>query len=202
MSKNAYTLGDMVEDIGDIFRAQETHVGRARAAEACLRRALGNPGFLESCPGYDPAQTNVNLHKDPGLGFVVQATTIKPGLFRMPHDHGPVMWNIYGLYRNEGVQRIYRRFDDGSREGYAEAEMLGEYTLRQGDTYALFPGDIHQDGNVSNADCISIVLRERSNRTARNVFYPERRLVKACTDAIPFVRTAADYPPFFADAPH
>jgi len=195
----AYTLQDMVGALQETFRAQQGHMATARGAEECLRRALRTPSFLEACPTFDPTQTNVNLHKDPEFGFVIQATTIQPGLFRMPHDHGPVRWNVYGAYRNQTTQRLYRRFDDGLKEGYAEAEMVGEYRLSEGETYMLLPGDIHQDGNLGAANSTSIVIRERSNREFRNIFYPERRLVKSTKEGIPFTRSLADFEAYFSD---
>lgn len=193
----AYTLNDMVGALQEAFRARQGYMATARGAEECLKRALRTPGFLEACPAFDPAQTNVTLYKDPEFGFVIQATTIKPGLFRMPHDHGPVRWSVYGAYRNQTVQRLYRRFDDGMKEGYAEVERVGEYRLSAGETYMLLPGDIHQDGNPGTANSTSIVIRERSNREFRNVFYPERRLVKSTKEGIPFAKGEADYHAYF-----
>ena len=194
-----YTLNDMVGALQEAFRAQQGYVATARIADECLRRALRTPDFLEACPAFDRAQTNVNLYKDPEFGFVIQATTIKPGLFRMPHDHGPVRWSVYGAYRNQTVQRLYRRFDDGMKDGYAEVERAGECRLSEGETSMLLPGDIHQDGNPGAAHSTSIVIRERSNREFRNVFYPERRLVKSTKEGIPFAKSFADFDAYFLD---
>jgi len=195
----AYTLNEVVGALQDAFRAQQGYMATARVAQECLWRALRAPGFLEACPAFDPAQTNVSLYKDAEFGFVIQATSITPGLFRMPHDHGPVRWNVYGAYRNQTTQRLYRRFDDGMKEGYAEVEMVGEYRLAEGETHMLLPGDIHQDGNLGATNSTSIVIRERSNREFRNVFYPERQLVKSTKGAIPFAKSLADFDAYFVN---
>ncbi len=91
--------------------------------------------------------------------------------------------------------------DDGSREGHAVLEPAGGYSIERGETGAFLVEDIHQDGNVSLGPSASIIIRERDPREiVRNVFYPEKNLVKTVKSGNLLVRSQADYDTFFADA--
>ncbi len=62
--------------------------------------------------------------------------------------------------------------------------------------------EIVQKGrNVSSGPSASIIIRERDPREiVRNVFYPEKNLVKTVKSGNLLVRSQADYDTFFGDA--
>jgi predicted metal-dependent enzyme (double-stranded beta helix superfamily) len=74
------------------------------------------------------------------------------GIFtvKFPHDvvvpvHNHGTWEIVGVYEGELDYQSYRRLDDGSREGYAELEVVENRVLGPGDfsVVPLPPHDIH-----------------------------------------------------------
>jgi hypothetical protein len=195
-----YTLADLVADVRDIVKEGGPDRAMADRVQACLERALRSPDFLESCPGYTPQAGNLRLYKDPDLGFIIGSSVMEPGFLRMPHDHGAIRWSIYGTYSNSFVQRLWRRTDDGSQPGRASVEVAEEVTVPAGRAYALLPGDIHQDLNLSDKPAVSIIIRERDNReTPRDVFYPERGLVKTPTGGTLLYRSRQDVNEYFAE---
>src|SRR6185369_8120560 len=59
-----------------------------------------------------------------------------------PHDHG--VWEAVGIYRGKISHTVYQRKDDGSKEGYAELEVVDDRFLGDGNTAILAePADIH-----------------------------------------------------------
>jgi predicted metal-dependent enzyme (double-stranded beta helix superfamily) len=74
------------------------------------------------------------------------------------HDH--LAWGLVGVYRGEQAETIYRRVDDGSREGHAELEVTREHHIRTGELYTLLPplDDIHFVTTVSQGASVSLHL--------------------------------------------
>ena len=59
-----------------------------------------------------------------------------------PHDHG--VWEGFSVYRGRVQHRVYRRADDGTREGFAELETLRDDIMGVGDVAIVAPpADIH-----------------------------------------------------------
>jgi len=59
-----------------------------------------------------------------------------------PHDHG--VWETLGLYSGRLRHTVYDRKDDGSREGYAELEVIDDRVLEAGDMAIVAPpAEIH-----------------------------------------------------------
>src|SRR5207237_5711532 len=55
------------------------------------------------------------------------------------HDH--LAWGLVGLYRGEQAETVFRRVDDGRREGVAELEVVERRLLRRGGIYHLLRPD-------------------------------------------------------------
>ena len=62
---------------------------------------------------------------------------------RVPtHDHG--VWEAMAIYTGAFEHTVYKRTDDGSKEGHAQLEPIEERTLRPGEVTVLVPpDDIH-----------------------------------------------------------
>jgi 3-mercaptopropionate dioxygenase len=108
------------------------------------------------------------------------ALVVPPGARTPVHDH--LAWGLVGIYRGKQNETIYRRLDDGSREGRAELEIKRRQTLNAGQFYALLPpeDDIHYVETVSDTPSISIHLL--ANDTAcvwRHRYEPEAHTVTA-----------------------
>ena len=59
-----------------------------------------------------------------------------------PHDHG--VWEALGLYSGQLRHTVYDRKDDGSKEGYAELEVIDDRILEPKDMVIVAPpAEIH-----------------------------------------------------------
>jgi len=59
-----------------------------------------------------------------------------------PHDHG--VWEALGLYSGQLRHTVYDRKDDGSKEGYAELEVIDNRVLQPKDMAIVAPpAEIH-----------------------------------------------------------
>ena len=59
-----------------------------------------------------------------------------------PHDHG--IWEALGLYSGQLKHTVYDRKDDGSKEGYAELEIIDDRVLHPKDMAIVAPpAEIH-----------------------------------------------------------
>ncbi len=105
---------------------------------------------------------------------------VPPGASTPIHDH--LAWGLIGLYRGRQAETVYRRTDDGSRDGIADLEVSKRHTVETGELYPLLPpaGDIHMVTTISDVPSISIHLL--ANDTAcvwRHSFDPEAHTVAA-----------------------
>ncbi|MGE0462377.1 MAG: hypothetical protein AB7Q16_13495 [Vicinamibacterales bacterium] len=96
------------------------------------------------------------------------------------HDH--LAWGLIGVYRGRQDETVYRRLDDGTKEGHARLEVARRQTMETGEFYALLPprDDIHFVKTVSDVPSISIHLL--ANDTAcvwRHRFDPAAGTVQA-----------------------
>ncbi|WP_437591352.1 hypothetical protein [Sorangium sp. So ce1000] len=88
---------------------------------------------------HEEAPASRELYRDAKHGFVLQAHTEQPGLYRPPHDHGR-SWVIYALQRGEIAMSTYARVETGAGIQLVKRD---ETLLRAGQAQLFLPGDIH-----------------------------------------------------------
>jgi predicted metal-dependent enzyme (double-stranded beta helix superfamily) len=147
----------------DIYTALEAHQGNMPAAQRevvpILRRLAGEKDLLEiGLPRESSHGTEGSwLYWDGEIGIF--SVRFPHGVIVPVHNHGT--WEIVGVYAGELDYRSYRRLDDGSREGYAELEVVEDRVLRPGDfgVVPLPPHDIHgfhpRNGDMSMIGVVS-----------------------------------------------
>jgi predicted metal-dependent enzyme (double-stranded beta helix superfamily) len=105
---------------------------------------------------------------------------VVPGWRSTPvHDH--LAWGLVGLYRGEQAETVFRRLDDGSREGVAELQTVGRNMLQRGGIYDLIPpdGDIHSVVTIGEEPSVSIhLLANDAGCIWRHAFDPPTRTVR------------------------
>ena len=128
-----------------------------------LEALLRDPAFLARWCS-DDAEAGVRvIWEDPETGLRVMQHIYVDGKTSPPHDHGD-SWAVYGQAVEWTDMTVWKRLDDGSREGYAELEAENTYRLDPGMAGIFHPGEIHQihfpDGarfiRVTGADLGSI----------------------------------------------
>lgn len=94
------------------------------------------------------------LHEEPDHSLAVVAVCWLPGRETPPHNHGTwaVVAGVDGSERNI----FWRRLDDGTREGYAELERIGEKAIGVGEVLAMPTGTIHSVANDTSATTLSL----------------------------------------------
>jgi predicted metal-dependent enzyme (double-stranded beta helix superfamily) len=162
----------------DIYTALEAHQGNMPAAQRevvpILRRLAGEKDLLEiGLPRESSHGTEGSwLYWDSDIGIF--SARFPHGVVVPVHNHGT--WEIVGVYEGELDYRSYRRLDDGSREGYAELEVVEDRVLRPGDfaVVPLPPHDIHgfhpRNGDMSIIGVVSGDFAEE-----RLYFDPDQR---------------------------
>lgn len=106
---------------------------------------------------YQSADPNdIILYRSPSRLFSVRAFIWQPGAMNYVHDHGA--WGIVGACFNQTKEKKFRRLDDGSREGFAELEVVSEAILSPGETTYVLPlnDGIHQMAAMHDLASISI----------------------------------------------
>lgn len=128
-----------------------------------LEALLQDEAFLAAYCG-DDAEAGVRpIWDDAATGLRVMQHIYVDGKTSPPHDHGD-SWAVYGQAIEWTDMTVWKRLDDGSREGHAELERENTYRLDPGMAGIFHPGEIHQihfpDGarfiRVTGADLGSI----------------------------------------------
>lgn len=144
MLRSRYSPGRCARDI---YAALEAYKGDMPAAQRevmpLLQRLADEDDLLEiGLPREgNHAGESTWLYWDTEIGIF---TAHFPHDVAVPvHNHGT--WEIVGVYRGELDYQSYRRLDDGSREGYAELEIVEDRLMESGDfsVVPLPPDDIH-----------------------------------------------------------
>jgi predicted metal-dependent enzyme (double-stranded beta helix superfamily) len=177
----------LIEETERLTHTIADDAARVEALRPAFARLLGAEGWLPD----EYAQPDEKSGMGGGIGqyalyraedgsLCLFALVVPPGSRTPVHDH--LAWGLVGIYRGAQDETVYRRLDDGSREGRAALEVEREQTLERGELYALLPphGDIHYVKTVSDTPSVSIHLL--ANDTAcvwRHRFEPAAGTVQA-----------------------
>jgi predicted metal-dependent enzyme (double-stranded beta helix superfamily) len=98
------------------------------------------------------------LYRSAARDLTLVSLVLPLGASTPVHDH--LAWGLVGLYGGEQEEWVYRRMDDGGRNGEAELTEVETRHLRAGDFYELLPpdGDIHRVQALGEEPSISIHL--------------------------------------------
>ncbi len=81
------------------------------------------------------------LSEEPDHSYAFYASSPRPGHSAPPHNH--TTWAVIVGVRGREHNKLYRRTDDGSREGFAQVEVARAVDIVPGTGLALMPDDIH-----------------------------------------------------------
>jgi predicted metal-dependent enzyme (double-stranded beta helix superfamily) len=88
-----------------------------------------------------------------------------------PHDHG--VWEALGLYSGQLKHTVYDRKDDGSKEGYAELEVIDHRVLQPGEMAIVAPpAEIHGFTALTD-DTWTVTIVGGPYKLDRSYFKPE-----------------------------
>jgi predicted metal-dependent enzyme (double-stranded beta helix superfamily) len=149
-----------------------------RVRPIARRTVAGRDGWLrDAMCRPDPVQGFgiYVLHEEHNHDLAVLIASWLPNRGTPPHDHGT--WAVVAALIGTERNTMWRRVDDGTREGYADLRRSGERMLTCGGILAMRSGAVHSVHNDSDRISVSLHIYGRHvNHTQRSKFDPERRL--------------------------
>ncbi|MDR3534720.1 MAG: hypothetical protein P4L90_29665 [Rhodopila sp.] len=125
--------------------------------KALLVKLAGKPLFPRTDFAMPDAQArNHVLALEDGDGMGLYLTISLPGKEAAPHDHG--IWCVNAAISGREAHRFYRRTDDGSREGFATVEQIGQVMVAPGQGMAMTDHAIHATEVIGDEPAIGLAL--------------------------------------------
>ena len=130
----------------DIIRIAQQHkddnAKLVKALKAPLKRIIAQPDLLSL--GVKRQGNHIDnskyLYYDGQL--IISLDEFPKGKRIPPHDHG--VWEALAVYKGSFDHTVYERKDDGSKEGYADLNVIDDRVLKSGDVAIVAPpAEIH-----------------------------------------------------------
>lgn len=174
MLDSDYSVENYVEDLRAIAAAEADPMKVAEKVKPLAKKLAAAPGWLkDEYRGVNEEQGyGVHLlHEEDNHDLAVFVLTWMPGRGTMPHNH--MTWAVVAGIEGEEHETEWKRVDDGSKQGYAKLEKVGEHKLVPGQVSACKPQDIHSVLNTGSEVSISLHTYGRHiNHTGRSEFDP------------------------------
>lgn len=137
----SYTLEKFCDDVRSALKRDPGSAGR-EDVRRLLEKLLKDEAFLakECSPNAEPGIRTV--YRDKESGFNVLVHIYAKGKTSPPHDHGK-SWAVYGQAVGWTDMTLWRRKDDGSKEGHADLIQERTFRLAPGMAGRFDPGVIH-----------------------------------------------------------
>jgi predicted metal-dependent enzyme (double-stranded beta helix superfamily) len=155
----------LVEETQRLTEEIPDNAGRVEALRPAFATLLAADGWLPAeyaspdwTSGMGGGIGQYALYRAEDGSLSLFSLVVPPGAATPVHDH--LAWGLIGLYRGRQAETVYRRTDDGSREGLATLDVTNDHTVEMGEFYTLLPpeGDIHMVTTISDVPSISIHL--------------------------------------------
>ncbi len=174
----AYTMAQFTADCRDHL-ASGSNENTHEEIRCDLERLLADPEFVaEHCgPNAEPGIRTV--YHDAKTGFQVLVHVYETGKAGPPHDHGDHdgSWAVYGQAVLHTDMTMWRRTDDGSRDGHVELEPTGTISLDPAMAATVEQEDIHSIRFPDGARFVRVTGTDFDRIPTRR-FNPDRRTVE------------------------
>jgi predicted metal-dependent enzyme (double-stranded beta helix superfamily) len=164
-----YSLTEFIADLRSITMTVTEEFEILQKVAPLAERLAANPELLDEPPATAIAEQGFSfnlLHEEVDHSLAVAVLSWLPSGATLPHNHGTwgVVVGLAGAERNI----FWRRFDDGSRPGYAELERVGEMAFVLGQAVVMPSTTIHSVENDSDLASVSLHVY------GKNVYYTGR----------------------------
>ena len=148
---------DLISNIKKIVTNGKDHKMIITALAPVMKGLAADQGWLKpeyfQCDHKQGMGISV-LNEEPDHTIFIETVAWLPGRGVAPHDHQT--WGVVvGIVGSE-INVNWQRIDDGTKEDFAELEILEEREIRTGDIVYLLPDDIHSVRNESNTTSLSL----------------------------------------------
>ncbi len=174
----AYTLAQFTTDCRDRLASDRGEAAHEKIRRD-LERLLAEPDFVAEYCGPDADPGIHTLHHDAETGFHVLVHVYDAGKTGPPHDHGDHdgSWAVYGQAVAHTDMTLWRRTDDGSRDGHAELEPSETIRLDPAMAAKVEQVDIHSIRFPDGARFVRVTGTDFDRIPTRR-FDPDRRTVE------------------------
>ncbi len=172
----AYTLEEFNVDARKALKANPGAAGRD-AVRVKLEQLLTEETFVAQYYGPDAKPGIETIYRCPETGFNVLVHIYEKGKTGPPHDHGK-SWAIYGQVVGKTVMTVWKRLDDGSKDGKASLEIDKSFELGPGMAGTFEIGDIHSIQICDGSKFVRVTGTDLSAIDTA-VFNPEAKTVAA-----------------------
>jgi predicted metal-dependent enzyme (double-stranded beta helix superfamily) len=134
----------------DRIRAIEAGQGVTRASLDAIKAEMlalaGQEHLFPSSEFFPPpagekGSRRYLLQEDPNNRFALDMNALNPGNSTKPHDH--TTWAVVVAVEGQELNKVYKRFDDGSDPERCDLRVDHEVMVERGRGIALMPEDIH-----------------------------------------------------------
>jgi hypothetical protein len=173
----SYTLNKFTDDCREILRSDPNPAGHRRI-RLKLQELLANPEFVAEHCGPDAEPGIRTIYRDAETDFNVMVHVYDAGKSGPPHDHGDTdkSWAVYGQAVLHTDMTMWRRVDDGSRDGHAELEMGTSIRLEPAMAANVERDDIHSIRFPDGARFVRVTGTDLDRIPTRR-FDPDRQTV-------------------------
>ncbi len=178
-------LRDFIAAVNTARAAAPNDAAAMEAIRPHFAALLADPDWLP--PEYQEPATQSGMGANTGMWLLYRAgdgslafsaLVLAPERETPVHDH--LAWGLVGLYRGEQDEVVYQRRDDGSRDDYADLDVVERHALTPGDFYTLLPeNDIHRVRTTSDITSVSLHLLGNDNGCiARRQYVPDEKIAR------------------------
>jgi predicted metal-dependent enzyme (double-stranded beta helix superfamily) len=140
---------------------------RMKRGAELLEGLVKDETLRQAAKGWPSTEGRKNLlfYEDPEYGFAINGVVRVAGRKGSIHDHAHA-WTAYGVLDGTESRERFRRVDDGSKEGYAQLELVSVAEGKPGKVDLVPPFEIHaEQGGPTRS--VAVILR--SERVAGKV---------------------------------
>jgi predicted metal-dependent enzyme (double-stranded beta helix superfamily) len=151
-----YSLESLIADLTRITNSASAPESIVSEGKSLLARFVSNPDCIAPQFKKRGAATygRYMLHRAPR--FNITSVVWGPGDMAKAHNHDT--WGLVGVVDNELEETRFRRRDNGSKEGFAELEIIGVSRNKAGMVSTLLSpaDDIHAMLNVTQRNTVEV----------------------------------------------
>ncbi|MBS0337138.1 MAG: hypothetical protein JSS40_10065 [Proteobacteria bacterium] len=169
--KRRTLVQELMSNVRAIAQAGVDRTSLARIRDEVVRLAVRRDLFpIEEFPAVEAGTSSMyRLSEDADHRYALYVSCPAQGRSTPPHNH--TTWAVIAGVHGREHNKLYKRLDDGSKEGVGRVELAGELDIVSGKGLAMMPDDVHsihlgEDGPHLNLHLYGMSIEHIHHRTA------------------------------------